>query len=178
MEDPPGSPTVKVEPQEHPDGAQSLNTGEIINLVSDDEDKTTAPANVRTLGSPFEERQQESDAVNLGPSMLSTKPKPAAKPSEKETLKAKREKLHAMVAAKRSETTKKHRTAGQTGQTAQTTQTAQRTPLVGRSELFVTESNPGTPDPAEIFQALQREIAEKRESGTRTRHEEDAFPAA
>ena len=87
MEDPPGSPTVKAEPQEHPDDAPTLNTGEIINLISDDEDEP-APTNVRTLGSPFEERQQE-DSVNLGPSMLSTKPKPA-KPSEKD-VRAKRE---------------------------------------------------------------------------------------
>jgi SNF2 family DNA or RNA helicase len=172
MEDPPGSPTVNAEPREHSDDAPALNTGEIINLISDNVDETAAPTNVRTLGSPFEERQQE-DSVNLGPSMLSTKPKPA-KPSEKD-VRAKRERLQAMVAAKQRDTTQKHREAGQAAQAAQSTQ---RTPLVNRSELFVTESNPATPDPAEIFQALQREIEEKRQSGALTTVEEIEFMRA
>lgn len=135
MEDPPGSPTVKAEPREHSDDAPALNTGEIINLISDDEDETVALTNVRTLGSPFEERQQE-DSVNLGPSMLSAKPKPV-KPSEKE-VKAKRERLQAMVAAKQRDTTQKHREAGLAAQAAQPAQPAKRTPLVGRSTLFST----------------------------------------
>lgn len=175
MEDPPGSPTVKAGPQEHSDDAPAPNTGAITDLISDDEDETAAPTNVRTLGSPFEERQQE-DSVNLGPSMLSTKPKPA-KPSEKD-VRAKRERLQAMVAAKQRDTTQKHREAGQAAQAAQAAQPAKLTPLVGRSELFVTESNPGTPDPAEVFQALQRDFEEKRRSGILTWQEEIEFERA
>jgi hypothetical protein len=80
-----------------------------------------------------------------------------------------------MVAAKQRDTTQKHREAGQAAQAAQR---KQRTPLVGRSELFVTESNPGTPDPAEIFQALQRDFEEKRRSGALTWQEEIEFERA
>lgn len=76
MEDPPGSPVIKVEPHDNPDGAPLFDTGEII-LISDDEDEVVASANVRTLSSPFHEESHESGAVNLGPSMLSTKSKPA-----------------------------------------------------------------------------------------------------
>lgn len=170
MEKPPGSPPIKAEPHDNPEGAPPFNTGEIIDLISDDEDITTAPANVRTLGSPFQEQPHESDAVNLGPSMLSTKPKPA-KPSEgeKDALKAKRERLQAMVAAKQRETTEKHRKAARP---------VQRTPLVGRSDLFVTESNPGTPDPAETFRAFQRDIEQKRRDETLTWQEEIQFERA
>lgn len=171
MEDPPGSPTIKAEPQDNPDGAPPISTGEIINLVSDDdEDDTTAPANVRTLGSPFQEQPHESDVFNLGRSLLSTKPKPA-KPSESEqdALKAKRARLQAMVKAKQRETTEQHRMAARP---------VQRTPLVGRSDLFVTESNPGTPDPAELFRAFQQEIEEKRRDGTLTWQEEIEFERA
>jgi hypothetical protein len=168
MEDPQGSPAIKAEPYDTFDDAPPFNTGEIINLISDDEDEDPAPANVRSLGSPFHEQPHESDAVNLGPSMLSSKPK-SAKPSQQDALKAKRERLQAMVAAKQRETTEKHRIAAQP---------AQRTPLVGRSDLFVTESNPGTPDPAETFRALQREFEEKRQNGTLTWQEEIQFERA
>lgn len=168
MEILPDSPAIKAEPQDNPDGAPPINTGEIINLISDDEDDTTAPANVRTLGSPFQEQTHESDAVNLGPSMLSAKPKPA-KPIEKDALKAKRERIQAMIKAKQRETTEQHRMAARP---------VQRTPLVGRSDLFVTESNPGTPDPAETFRAFQREIEEKRRDGTLTWQEEIEFERA
>lgn len=170
MEKPPGSPPIKAEPHDNPEGAPPFNTGEIVDLISDDEEETTAPANVRALGSPFQEQPHGSDAVDLGPSMLSTKPKPA-KPSEseKDALKAKRERLQAMVAAKQRETTEKHRKAARP---------AQRTPLVGRSDLFVTESNPGTPDPAETFRFFQREIEEKRRDGILTWQEEIQFERA
>lgn len=170
MEDPPGSPTIKAEPQDNPDGAPPFNTGEIINLISDDEDEATAPANVRTLGSPFQEQPHESDAVNLGRSLLFTKPKPA-KPSEsdKDAQKAKNERIQAMIAAKQRETTEKHRMPARP---------VQRTPLVGRSDLFVTESNPGTPDPAEVFRAVQRDFEEKRQNGSLTWQEEIEFERA
>lgn len=170
MENPPGSPPTNAEPHDHPDGAPPFNTREIINELSDDEEIITAPAKPRTLGSPFQEQPHGSDAVNLGPSMLSTKPKPA-KPSEseKDALKAKRERLQATVAAKQRETTEKHRKAARP---------VQRTPLVGRSDLFVTESNPGTPDPAETFRAFQREIETKRRDGTLTWQEEIQFERA
>jgi len=171
MENPPGSPAIKAEPHDNPDGAPPINTGEIINLVSDDdEDDTTAPANARTLGSPFQEQPHESDAVNLGRSLLFTKPKPA-KPSEsdKDAQKAKNERIQAMIAAKQRETTEKHRIPARP---------VQRTPLVGRSDLFVTESNPGTPDPAEMFRVFQREIEEKRREGTLTWQEEIQYERA
>lgn len=168
MENPPGSPAIKAEPHDIPDEAPPINTGEIINLISDDEDETTVPANVRTLGSPFQEQTHESDAVNLGRSMLSTKPKPA-EPIEKDALKAKRERIQAMVKAKQRETTEKHRMAARP---------VQRTPLVGRSDLFVTKSNPGTPDPAEMFRAFQRVIEAKRRNGTLTWREEIEFERA
>jgi len=170
MEDPPGSPAIKAEPQDIPDGAPPVNTGEII-LISDDEDETAAPANIRTLGSPFQEESHDSGAVNLGPSMLSTtKPKPA-KPSAKEAFAG----VRAKIAAKQRENTEKHKMAAQPAQPAQRTQ---RTPLAGRSDLFVTESNPGTPDPAEIFRALQRDFEEKRQDGTLTWQEEIEFERA
>ena len=170
MEKPPGSPPIKAEPHDNLEGAPPFNTGEIVDLISDGEEETTAPANVRALGSPFQEQPHGSDAVDLGPSMLSTKPKPA-KPSEseKDALKAKRERLRAMVAAKQRETTEKHRMAARP---------AQRTPLVGRSDLGVTESNPGTPDPAETFQAFQREIEKKHRDGTLSWQEKIQFERA
>jgi hypothetical protein len=167
MEDPPGSPAIKTEPQDIPDGVPPVSTGEII-LISDDEDETAAPVNIRTLGSPFQEESHDSGAVNLGPSMLSTtKPKPA-KPSAKEAFAG----VRAKIAAKQRENTEKHRMA------AQPAQRTQRTPLVGRSDLFVTESNPGTPDAAEIFRVLQRDFEEKRQDGTLTWQEEIEFERA
>jgi SNF2 family DNA or RNA helicase len=83
-----------------------------------------------------------------------------------------------MVAAKQRDTTQKHREAGQAAQAAQSAQPAKRTPLVGRSTLFVTESDPGTPNPAETFQALQRDFEEKRRSGVLTWQEEIEFERA
>lgn len=68
-----------------------------------------------------------------------------------------------MVAAKQRGNTKKHQKAAQP---------SQRTPLVGRSDLFVTESNPSTPDPAEFFRAFQQEIEGKRRDGTLTWQDE------
>ena len=102
--------------------------------------------------------------------MRFTKQKPA-KPSENEknALTAKRESLQAVVAAKQPETTVKLRAAAKL---------VHCTPPAGGADLFLTESNPGTPDPAETFRVFQRELAAKRESGTRTDQEEDAFPVA
>lgn len=54
----------------------------------------------------------------------------------------------------------------------------ERTPLVGRSDLFVTESNPGTPDPAEVFQTLKQQVEEKRRGGALNTVEEIEFMRA
>jgi len=106
MEDPPGSPKIKTEPHDELDvappapQAPPFKTGEIIDLVSDDDDpETAASINVPSLGSPFHEEPQNSDAINLGPSMLSTKPMPTkpnpSKPSAKDTFARVKEKIAA-----------------------------------------------------------------------------------
>ena len=164
MGDPPGSlrsPAVKAEPQEDPDGVLPLNTGEIIE-ISDDEDEVVPPATTRVLGSPFQEPPHGPETISLGRSMLATKSKTVQPNPKMAAIKDK-------IAAKRLETAERLRTAPKS---------VQRTPPVGRGVLFVTESNPGTPDPAETFRVLQREVDLKRQTGDLTWQEEIQFERA
>jgi SNF2 family DNA or RNA helicase len=147
----PGSPKIKTEPQETSSVAPTSNTAEKPEIVeiSDDEELIQA---TRPLGSPFlEQPQQEepktTEAINLGASLLVSKPKPA-KSDLQEILRAQ------FQEARRN-------TAQQFQQ-----KPAQRTPdPVGRSEMFVTNSHLRTPDAAEVFRALQRNVESKRSRG-------------
>jgi hypothetical protein len=74
----PGSPKIKTEPQETSSVAPTSNTAEKPEIVeiSDDEELIQA---TRPLGSPFlEQPQQEepktTEAINLGASLLVSKP--------------------------------------------------------------------------------------------------------
>lgn len=158
MSDPPGSPPIKAEPQDTTNDALPSNTNEII-LISDDESEVVAPA---ALGSPFHE-PHGSEAINLGPSMLSTKPKPSVKDNFAASMGEK-------IRAKQIATAKRQRDR---------TQPVQRAPArAGRSELFITDSNPGTPDPAETFRTLQRNVEGKRQNGSLTWQEDIEFARA
>jgi hypothetical protein len=168
MSSPPGSPAIKAEPQDSTDAVLPFNTGEIIE-ISDDEDEVVAPANTRHLGSPFHGESHESnshaaEAINLGPSIMSTKPK-ATEMSAKEAFAP----IRARMAAESRELANKQRV---------TRPPVQRTPRVGRSEMFVTDSHPGTPDPAETFRMLQREFMKKQQNQTLTWQEEIEFERA
>jgi hypothetical protein len=172
MSDPQGSPAIKAEPQDHTDSAPLFKPGEIIDLISDDEGEVVAPTKVRPLGSPFDEQtlgSKSHDAINLGPSIMFTKPKPV-EISAREAFAAREAKRKELILATQRETKARFNRAAQP---------SQRTPLpVGRSEMFVTESNPGTPDPAEESRASQRDVQEKRRNGTLTWQEEIQFERA
>lgn len=105
------------------------------------------------LGSPFLEqlrREQPSStgAIDLGTSMLSSKPKPVDR-NIKEALAATLKKARQNAAKQFQRKPEQHTPA----------------PFGGRSEMFVTESQPGTPDAAATFQSLKRAVEEKRRRG-------------
>jgi hypothetical protein len=160
----PGSPKIKKEPQETPSVAPIFNTAEKPEIVEISDDEVETPA--RALGSPFIEQSQEepktTEAINLGASLLSSKPKPA-KPDLQETLS-----LRAQLQQVRRDTAQQFQQ-----------KPVQRTPdPVGRSEIFVTNSHPGTPDPAEIFRALRQDFESKKSRGVLSDLEEIEFMRA
>jgi SNF2 family DNA or RNA helicase len=163
--DDPGSPgpIIKQEPQDDAGLPQHLKQGEIISLISDDEDETPVTTNVPPLGSPFREPPSKKALPNLGPSLLS-KPKtiPPAKGASGAAHKLYREKLLDKAHKGAQETAQRFRNDSQ-----QAKRTRPRTPAEPASDgIFVTDSRPGTPDAAEVFAALQQDIANKRRRGT------------
>jgi hypothetical protein len=160
---PPGSPKIKKEPQDTPSVAPAFNAGEEPETIdiSDDEEEVVA----QPLGSPFHEQPQQeepktTEAINLGPSLLLSKPKPA-NPDLQESLRL-------QVQEARRKTAQRLRQ-----------KPIQRTPdPVGRSEMFVTDSYPGTPNAADVFKTLQRDVEAKRRNGTLTWQEDIQFERA
>lgn len=170
MADPPGSPKIKEESQEPINGASTSKTVEFVSLLSDDED--AAPATTRSLGSPFLEPAQREDptptaAIDLGTSMLSSKPSKPSKPKSVDN----------EIRRALAETLQKARlNTAQKMKKKPVPRAA--TPPIGNSELFVTESHPGTPDAAEVFRALQRDVEDKRRRGSLRFEDEIAFMRA
>jgi SNF2 family DNA or RNA helicase len=161
---PPGSPTIKKEPQDTPSVAPAFSTGdkpETIDISDDEEEVVAQP-----LGSPFHEQPQQeepktTEAINLGPSLLLSKPKPA-NPDLQESLRLQ------MQDARRK-----------TAQRLQQKPVQRTSPdPIGRSDIFVTNSHPGTPDPAEVFRALQQDVESKRSRGVLDDMEEIEFMRA
>lgn len=167
MADPPGTPPIKAEPQDDSKVAIPFGENEIISLISDDEDEQLA-AFTRTLGSPFREQSHPTDSLNLGTSLLSSKPSKPSKPANKPALSAG---LAAMLQKVRYDTAKKLQQ-----------QPKQSTPPQvlrgGGNSMFVTDSQPGTPNAAEVFMTLQQDVQQKREDGTLTFEEEIEFERA
>ena len=158
---------IKQEPQDDDGVSQNTRPGEIINLISDDEDEAPATANVRTLGSPFRGPPSKRALPNLGSSLLS-KPKTTipAKGASGDAHKLYREKLLGKAQKGAQETAQRFRTRA-------------RTPVEPASDgIFVTDSRPGTPDPAEVFAALQQDFLNKRQRGTPTMEEDIQFQRA
>jgi hypothetical protein len=150
---------IKQEPQDDMELFPNTKQGEIINLISDDEDETSTTANVRPLGSPFRSHSKRA-LPNLGSSLLS-KPKtvPPAQGASSDVHKLYREKLLGKAQKGAKETAQRFRNNSQ--QVKRT-----RTPSQATSNgMFVTDSRPGTPDAAEAFLALQRDVDKKRQRG-------------
>lgn len=165
---PPGSPQIKQETQETTGVTSSTKAAEFVSLISDDED--AAPASTRSLGSPFLEPAQREDptptaAIDLGTSLLSSKP---SKPKRAQNDYI-REALAATLQKARLKTAQ---------QMKKKPVPRAATPLASNSEMFVTESHPGTPDAAEVFRALKQDVEEKRRRGVLGTIEEIEFMRA
>ena len=163
---------IKEEHQDDVELFQNTKQGEIINLISDDEDETPTTANGRTLGSPFREPTSKRALPNLGSSVLS-KPKTAlsTQSASGDAHKLYREKLLG----------KAHKGAKETAQRFRNKSPVKRTRAPAQTNtdgVFVTDSSPGTPDPAEAFLALQRDFIDKRQRGTLTMEEDIQFQRA
>lgn len=169
----PGSPSpmplkaspspIRIKPEPQYDDGLFRNTeqGEIINLISDDEDNTSAAGNVRSLGSPFREPPDRRALPNLGSSVFSRpKAATAAQGASGDLHKLYRQKLLSKAHRAAKETTQRFRNDSQQ---EKPTQTPAQTASAG---IFVTDSRPGTPDPAEVFLALQRDFVNKRRQGS------------
>ena len=164
---------IKEEPQDDAGPVRSTEQGEVINLISDDEDETPTTANVRVLGSPI--REPTKTLPNLGSSLLS-KPKtaPAAKGTSRDSHALYREKLLGKAHKGAQETAQRFRNDSQ-----QAKRSRPRTPAGPASDgMFVTSSRPGTPDAAEVFAAHQRDFLYKRQRGTLTIEEDIEFQRA
>jgi SNF2 family DNA or RNA helicase len=180
--DDPGSPSqtpfktspspipIKQEPQDDAGLFQNTEQGEIISLISDDEDETSATANVRSLGSPFREPPSKKTLPNLGSSLLS-KPKTtiAAQGASGDAHKLYREKLLDKAHKGAQETAQRFRNDSRQ---AKRTRTSAQPAGDG---FFVTDSRPGTPDAAEVFSALEQDFVNKRQRGTLTTEEDIQF---
>jgi SNF2 family DNA or RNA helicase len=177
--DDPGSPgpVIKQEPQDDAGLPQHTKQGEIISLISDDEDETPATSDVPRLGSPFREPPSKNALPNLGSSLLS-KPKtgPPAKGASGDAQKLYREKLLSKARKGAQETAQRFRNDSQQ---AKRSRPSPRTPAEPASDgIFVTDSRPGTPDAAEVFAALKRDFVSKLQHGTLSMEEDIQFQRA
>jgi SNF2 family DNA or RNA helicase len=165
---------IKQEPQDDAGLFRNTAKGEIISLISDDEDETPTTANARPLGSPFHSPTSKKKTLpNLGSSLLS-KPKATApaQGASGDTHKLYREKLLGKAQKGAKETAQRFRN---NSKQVKRTRTPAQTDTDG---IFVTESRPGTPDPAEVFLTLQRDFIDKRQRGTLTTEEDIHFQRA
>ena len=154
---------IKSEPQDDNGLFQNTEPGEVISLLSDDEDDTSTTPNAQPLGSPHEPPSKRAQAAatlpNLGPSVFS-KPRTAAATVQSDTAhKLYREKLLGKAQKGAQETARQFRNDSQSAKRTTPTQTAD-------DGIFVTNSRPGTPDAADAFVALQQEYLNKRRHGS------------
>jgi hypothetical protein len=165
-------PPIKQEPQDDVELFQNTKQGEIINLISDDEDETATTANVRPLGSPFRSPKKRA-LPNLGSSLLS-KPKTAApaQGTSSDVHKLYREKLLGKAQKGAEETAQRFRN------NSQQVKRTRKPSRAASNGMFVTDSRPGTPDAAEAFLALQRDVIDKRQRGALTMEEDIQFQRA
>jgi hypothetical protein len=165
-------PPIKKEPQDDAGLFQNTEQREVINLISDDEDETPTTANGRTLGSPFRSPIKKA-LPNLGSSLLS-KPKTAlpTQDASGDAHKLYRDKLLGKAQKGAKETAQRFR--NNSHQVKRTRAPAQ----TDTDGIFITESRPGTPDPAEIFLTLQRDFITKRQRGILTMEEDIQFQRA
>jgi len=168
---------IKSESQDDDGLFQNTEPGEVISLLSDYEADTSITPNVHSLGSPFHEPPsktvQAATSPNLGSSVLS-KPKAtsAALSAPDDAHKLYRAKLLGKMQKGAQETARQFRNDSQQVKLT-------RTPAQTASDnIFVTDSRPGTPDPAEVFSALQQDVAKKRRRGTLSLEEDIQYQRA
>lgn len=171
MEEPPGTPPIKAEPEDEAKVTQPLGEHEIISLISDDEE--AAPG--RSLFTSLREHSRPPETLNIGTSMFSKKAKPASAKSAQPAKKGISLRLQEMLKKARLDSADRLRQHPGQSKPLGRPQAARSPDTPG---MFVTDSRPGTPDAAEVFRALQKDVEAKRMNGTLTWEEDIAFVRA